>query len=96
MSASFRIGEMARLVPCRNANYPPLVTDLTAYFETLVTVDSAPILDDGFVDGVGYRIIVHTGKRFYVGAVCLVRQPPAQDWKELCNLTDAPNETELA
>lgn len=91
MSARFEVGEVAWLVAYQQASHP-VITTCTPYFGTVVTIAGAAIHSWEYVDGVGYDVITHDGRRFDVGAVCLRKRRPPQDWEKLCGLTDVPAE----
>jgi hypothetical protein len=86
----FHIGEIARLEPYDKADWHDSKSD--RYFGTDVTVDSLPTHSLDYVGGVGYWIRTFDGRRFDVGAVCLRKKRPPQDWVRFCRLDDIPVE----
>jgi hypothetical protein len=54
-------------------------TPLKRYANTVVTIESHPIVSPSYVSGIGHYVRFHTGLVWDVGAVCLHPLPPKND-----------------
>jgi hypothetical protein len=94
VSESFKVGEIAVL--CNATILAEYNGQECQVIGPLTTRAARSLSTGGTVYLFGYRVVVADGKTLAVEPQQLRKRRPPQDWKAICNLTDAPRELETA